>query len=289
MVRRIEGVLAEAPRRPVPARSRLKGAAVKAYARGIEPVRWLAFLAAVFLGMPEVPFVPEALLWLAGAVAFFWLPRQVGAFARRMARPEISEARARLADLNAAMARHPGSGRYDAAAVEARRCGKALAGLDEERKELIGGLAANLPEWLASHPVSEAGIEGLGPTRLESLAGSGIGTARDVTPSSVSRVEGIGPVLADRLMRWRSSVEGRYRALLSTPAARSRLSAGLVRFAKRKAQVLAEAERALGLAEAELAALRARDAAFVEGVAPVYGAWTEARDARDAVLSGHKP
>lgn len=288
VVRRIERILAKGGRAEVPALARGKGMAVMAFARGVEPVRWVALLAAVTLGMPQVPLVPDLAFWLSGCLAFFWLPRQTGRFARWAARREILEARARLDDLNAAMSGHPGAGRYDALAAEARRHGKALAGLGEERRELTGGLAANLPEWLGSHPVEEAGIEGLGPTRLEALSASGIATAREVTASSVSRVEGIGPVLADRLLRWRSSVEGRYRALLATPAARSRLAAGLVRFAQRKGQVLAEAERAISRAEAELAALRTRDAAFVEAVAPTYAAWTAARDERDAVLSGFK-
>jgi DNA-binding helix-hairpin-helix protein with protein kinase domain len=65
-------------------------------------------------------------------------------------------------------------------------------------------------QFLDSHRIDRASIDGIGPTRVATLQSYGIETAADVNERAIANVPGFGPVLTENLVLWRRRVERRF-------------------------------------------------------------------------------
>jgi DNA-binding helix-hairpin-helix protein with protein kinase domain len=68
-----------------------------------------------------------------------------------------------------------------------------------------------MEEFLDRFEIDRATIPNIGPGRKQTLSSYGIETAADVTESELAKVPGFGPVLCEKLMDWRASIEARFR------------------------------------------------------------------------------
>jgi len=66
-------------------------------------------------------------------------------------------------------------------------------------------------EHLDQYTIRHFKIPGIGPTRISALLSNGIETAADVTVTNLQGVQGIGPGLSDKLVRWKRQQELRFR------------------------------------------------------------------------------
>ncbi len=67
-----------------------------------------------------------------------------------------------------------------------------------------------LDKFLDRFQIEDADIQGIGPGRKRTLVSYGIETAEDLTPQSIAGVPGFGPKMADRLLKWRRSLESKF-------------------------------------------------------------------------------
>jgi DNA-binding helix-hairpin-helix protein with protein kinase domain len=68
-----------------------------------------------------------------------------------------------------------------------------------------------LHAFLENYQIRNSRIRGIGTAKQAALASYGIDTAADISTAKVLAVPGIGPAIADDLMKWKSSCEGRFR------------------------------------------------------------------------------
>ncbi|MFN5944515.1 MAG: protein kinase domain-containing protein [Phycisphaerae bacterium] len=100
--------------------------------------------------------------------------------------------------------------------------GPRWAAIDERKRKLtemnaaLANISANamhtwrtakLQEYLQSQMIRTAGIPGIGPARVATLASFGVETAADVSMATVRRVPGFGQELTRRVLDWKSSCE----------------------------------------------------------------------------------
>jgi DNA-binding helix-hairpin-helix protein with protein kinase domain len=67
-----------------------------------------------------------------------------------------------------------------------------------------------LDRFLDRFELEDAKIEGIGPGRKRTLESYGIETAEDIDPQRIAAVPGFGPVMIERLMKWRRSIEAKF-------------------------------------------------------------------------------
>ena len=113
---------------------------------------------------------------------------------------------------------------------------------------------------LRKRGVRGCGVEGIGPAKTQRLISSGVYTAADVTKRKVEGVQGIGSVLASRLVQWRQDVERKAKLGAPTRASAARISQINDRFATERAGY----ESALRSGPAKLAEAANRDRAEYE-------------------------
>jgi len=70
-----------------------------------------------------------------------------------------------------------------------------------------------LHAFLENYQILNARIRGIGTAKQAALASYGIDTAADISTAKVIAVPGIGPTLAEDLVKWRKSCESRFRYL----------------------------------------------------------------------------
>lgn len=89
---------------------------------------------------------------------------------------------------------------------------RALPGVEQEMLRALENKKRDLQmrKHLEAHKIGRAKIDGVGDGRKMTLRSFGIETAWDVKQNVVQTVPGFGPVLTDKLMRWRRSVEGKF-------------------------------------------------------------------------------
>jgi DNA-binding helix-hairpin-helix protein with protein kinase domain len=68
-----------------------------------------------------------------------------------------------------------------------------------------------MEEFLERFDIDRAKIPNIGPGRKQTLSSYGIETAADITEEALTKVPGFGPVLRQRLVDWRASIEPRFR------------------------------------------------------------------------------
>ncbi|MFB6414374.1 helix-hairpin-helix domain-containing protein [Bradyrhizobium tunisiense] len=93
--------------------------------------------------------------------------------------------------------------RTELASIPAKRA-RALEALRQNHRKL------QLDRYLDRFEIEDAKIDGIGPGRKGTLASYGIETAEDLTPNRILAVPGFGPVMNERLMSWRQSLEARF-------------------------------------------------------------------------------
>ena len=93
--------------------------------------------------------------------------------------------------------------RADVSAVPAKRR-RALEQLKQSHRKL------QMDRYLDRFEIEDAKIDGIGPGRKGTLASYGIETAEDLIPNRIGAVPGFGPVMIERLMSWRRSLEARF-------------------------------------------------------------------------------
>ena len=91
-----------------------------------------------------------------------------------------------------------------------------LQQLPHYRDEQLRKLEANRREaqlraFLEQFEIADAAIDGIGVTRKATLLSYGVETAEDINEHALSRVPGVGPTLAKRLLRWRAGLQSRFR------------------------------------------------------------------------------
>ena len=89
---------------------------------------------------------------------------------------------------------------------------RALPGVEQEMLRELENKKRDLQmrKHLEAHKIGRAKIDGIGDGRKMTLRSFGIESAWDIKHNVVQSVPGFGPVLTDKLMRWRRSVEGRF-------------------------------------------------------------------------------
>ena len=273
---------------PVPSDRAVRiGRRVSLAARYVDPVRWTVLalaVVAVFLS----GHVPSPWMLLLGAAAFLVSPRVPRWAAARLAAPDIAAAQRMTASLAERIKAHPSGARYATLLRRAKEARKAVAAVDDERSQRLAAVAPDLDTFLNRYPVAASGIEGLGEGRLGALEYEGVETARDVNPRALQDAVGIGPVLQARLMAWRKSLEGRYRAQIASPLLRSKAAAVEAVVAGRKAEALARLDGVLDAAEEAAGGVLA-DGAFLEAIMPDLRALAAARCEAAAKLAVYAP
>lgn len=83
--------------------------------------------------------------------------------------------------------------------------------LEDRKRDML--LIAGRQRFLEGYFVESAGLQGIGPGRVATLASFGIETAADVEQSALDQVSGFGPVLQSRLIGWRKGLERMYAAM----------------------------------------------------------------------------
>lgn len=91
-----------------------------------------------------------------------------------------------------------------------------LRQMDQVRRQRLDAAKARardtqLRRFLDRFRIDKADIEGVGPVKTRTLASFGIETAGDISRARVLRVQGFGPVLADRLVDWRRAQQKKFR------------------------------------------------------------------------------
>jgi DNA-binding helix-hairpin-helix protein with protein kinase domain len=94
--------------------------------------------------------------------------------------------------------------RAEVKGIPAKRA-RALEQLKQSHRKL------QLDHFLDRFELEDAKIDDIGPGRKRTLASYGIETAQDLDPHRVSAVPGFGPKRAERLMRWRQSIEAKFK------------------------------------------------------------------------------
>jgi DNA-binding helix-hairpin-helix protein with protein kinase domain len=81
----------------------------------------------------------------------------------------------------------------------------------EERQRLqFKARDKQFDQFLQQQFISNADIPDIGPTRKATLSSFGIETAFDVERYAILQIQGFGPKLANRLIRWRREIEGQF-------------------------------------------------------------------------------
>jgi DNA-binding helix-hairpin-helix protein with protein kinase domain len=115
----------------------------------------------------------------------------------------------------------------------------------EESDLLLKANASAKQEYLSRFLLCDAGIRGVGASRTATLAAFGIETAADLSPESLSRISGIGPVLMTRLLDWKKSLLQRYTPPSTVLLEQSERHKLLLRYISLKQQHLAALEKAV--------------------------------------------
>lgn len=87
--------------------------------------------------------------------------------------------------------------------IPARRI-RALNQLNQNQRKL------QLDRFLDRFELDDAKIDGIGPGRKRTLESYGIETAEDIVLHRLNVVPGLGPVMIDRLLNWRRSIEAKF-------------------------------------------------------------------------------
>lgn len=108
-----------------------------------------------------------------------------------------------------------GSQPFTAAKSKFEACRTELASIPAKRTRALEELRQNhrklqLDRYLDRFDIEDAKIDGIGPGRKGTLASYGIETAEDLTPNRILAVPGFGPVMNERMMSWRRSIEARF-------------------------------------------------------------------------------
>jgi DNA-binding helix-hairpin-helix protein with protein kinase domain len=67
-----------------------------------------------------------------------------------------------------------------------------------------------LEQFLQRHFISDGDIDGIGPSRVATLASFGIETASDIDPTVIMQLFGFKEKLTERLVRWRQTIEAQF-------------------------------------------------------------------------------
>jgi DNA-binding helix-hairpin-helix protein with protein kinase domain len=81
---------------------------------------------------------------------------------------------------------------------------RALDQLNQNQRKL------QLDRFLDRFEIDDARIDGIGPGRKRTLESYGIETAEDIVSHRLIAVPGFGPVMIDRLLKWRRSIEAKF-------------------------------------------------------------------------------
>jgi DNA-binding helix-hairpin-helix protein with protein kinase domain len=192
--------------------------------------------AAVKVGRPSAGAKPAAALigwaiFLVGTFAFppvFWIFAGAGIFAYNFLlkqfsndehvssfRSALMEAERNFNRANSDWQARAGSGTFLAAKTKFETCRTELGTVPAKRSRALEQLRQShrklqMDRFLDRFEIEDAKIDGIGPGRKGTLASYGIETAEDLVPNRINAVPGFGPVMIERLMSWRRSLEARF-------------------------------------------------------------------------------
>lgn len=109
-----------------------------------------------------------------------------------------------------------GSDFFDKKRAELDGLRKDLESLPTKRLMKLNDLMARrrdtqLEQFLDRFEIPAKGVSGIGPARKATLESYGIETAADINPQKLGTVPGIGPTRLAALLKWRRSVEAKFR------------------------------------------------------------------------------
>jgi hypothetical protein len=180
-----------------------------------KPAAFLIGLA-IFIGGTAV-FPPVFWLWaVAGIIAYNFLVSLLSNDARLVPfRSALMDAERNFDRANSDWQDRAGPEAFLAAKRKFEASRAEIALIPAKRSRALEQLKQNhrklqMDRFLGRFEIEDAKIDGIGPGRKGTLASYGIETAEDVVPSRVNSVPGFGPVLIERLMAWRKSLEAKF-------------------------------------------------------------------------------
>jgi DNA-binding helix-hairpin-helix protein with protein kinase domain len=171
---------------------------------------------AIFLGGT---FAFPPVFWIfagAGIVAYNFLVKQFSnddqVFSFRSA---LMEAERNFDRANSDWHSRAGPGTFLTARIKFEACRTEIGAIPAKRSRALEQLRQShrklqMDRYLDRFDIEDAKIDGIGPGRKGTLASYGIETAEDLVPNRISAVPGFGPVMIERLMGWRRSLEARF-------------------------------------------------------------------------------
>jgi DNA-binding helix-hairpin-helix protein with protein kinase domain len=191
---------------------------------------------AINAGKPNGIAKPAALLiglaiFLGGSITFppvFWLFAIAGIFAFNFVSNQLSnddrivpfrsahaEAERSFNNAVSDWQNRASSQSFVAAKNKFNACRAEIGALPGKRSRALDELKQNhrklqMDRYLDRFDIEDAKIESIGPGRKGTLASYGIETAEDLNPNRITAVPGFGPVMSERLMTWRRSLEVRF-------------------------------------------------------------------------------
>jgi DNA-binding helix-hairpin-helix protein with protein kinase domain len=138
--------------------------------------------------------------------------------------------------------RNTGSARFDEKKAELLRAAASYRTLPNIERDMLRALESKkrdlqMQKHLEAHKIGRAKVDGVGDGRKMTLRSFGIETAWDVKHNAVKAVPGFGPVLTDKLMRWRRSVEKTFAFNMNAPTDPRDISAVRTDIAMRRSTI----------------------------------------------------
>ena len=164
-------------------------------------------------------FLAPALFWIFGiaAVAAYNLTLKRFSTAEHVERFKnvLSGAEANFNRANADWQQHAGDAEFYIRKRKFQTIRTELNEIPAKRIRDLDNLKQNqrklqLDRILDRFDLDGAKIEGIGPGRKRTLESYGIETAEDIDPQRIATVPGFGPVMIERLMKWRRSIEAKF-------------------------------------------------------------------------------
>lgn len=128
---------------------------------------------------------------------------------------KLDEADEQISNLHSRWHEITNTEQFAACLSELNQARNALEQLPVQRAHRIAVLERDrhleqLADYLDTHRIARADIQGIGPTRKTTLESYGIETAADIEKSKLKSVPGFGDALSSRLIQWRRDVQARF-------------------------------------------------------------------------------
>lgn len=193
-------------------------AEVAAISKSNDASKGIAIAVAICVLVGGIAWKP-AFFWIFGIAAFvaFQMTRGLVAKDREIHRfrNTLSEAEAAARVGQADWERQAGGAVFYEARSQFLSLKAEFDGIPGRRSAALGALKTEMRQrqlnrFLETFEIEDAQIDGVGPSRKRLLESYGIEAADDVVVSRLQGVPGFGPVMINRLIKWRKSIESKF-------------------------------------------------------------------------------